>query len=271
MDVLFKKREWLLPVALILFLPAMILVPFAAVPTYAGRSEVPGHTLTYTTGNLVWDSGTDVDAQTGVAELSLFNSTYQSVKAGDGDKVVAPGTEGKNIVRLKNDADNSVSYIAVMYRMKEADTLPVQPVLADDTAFTDTGNYPLPSGVTQEQVVRAVTGTVGAKELQDFDITWLWEYYQSEERDQMDTTLGNKAAWDTADDVTAGWYLVVEDNDSPTNSPSNTPEDPYTYPEVPKTGDSSHLEFYLLLMAISGVLLLLFLLDSRKEKKCRKS
>lgn len=271
MDALFKKREWLLPVTLILFLLAMILVPFAAEKTYAGRNEAPSHTLTYTTGNLVWDSATDVDAQTGVAELSLFSSTYQSVEADDGDKVVAPGTEGKNIVRLKNDADNSVSYIAVMYRIKEEGTLPVQPVLVEDTAFTDTGNYPLPSGVTQEQVVRAVTGTVEANELQDFDITWLWEYYQSDERDQLDTALGNKAAWDTADDVTVGLYLVVEDNYSLTDSSSGGSDDSYTYPETPKTGDSSHLGFYLLLMAISGVLLILFILDSRKEKKCRKS
>lgn len=271
MDVLLKKREWLLPVGLILFLLAMILVPFAVERTYAGRNEAPSHTLIYTTGNLVWDSATDVDVQTGVAELSLFHSIYQNVEADDGDKVVAPGTEGKNIVRLKNDADNSISYIAVMYRMKDADTLPVQPVLADDTAFTDTGNYPLPSGVTQDQVVRAVTGTVGADELQDFDITWLWEYYQSDERDQMDTALGNKAAWDTADDVTVGLYLVVEDDYSPSDPSSSTPDDPYTYPQVPKTGDPSHLGSYLILMAISTVLLILFILDSRKEKKCRKS
>lgn len=271
MDVLLKKREWLLPVGLILFLLAMILVPFAVERTYAGRNEASSHTLTYTTGNLVWDSGTDVDVQTGVAELSLFNSIYQNVEADDGDKVVAPGTEGKNIVRLKNDADNSISYIAVMYRMKDADTLPVQPVLAEDTAFTDTGNYPLPSGVTQDQVVRAVTGTVGANELQDFDITWLWEYYQSDERDQMDTALGNKAAWDTADDVTVGLYIVVEDDYSSSDPFSSTPDDPYTYPQVPKTGDSSHLGSYLILMTISSALLILFILDSRKEKKCRKS
>lgn len=271
MDALFKKREWLLPVTLILFLLAIILVPFAAEKTYAGRNEAPSHTLTYTTGNLVWDSATDVDVQTGVAELSLFSSTYQSVEADDGDKVVAPGTEGKNIVRLKNDADNSVSYIAVMYRIKEEDTLPVQPVLAEDTAFTDTDNYPLPSGVTQEQVVRAVTGTVEANELQDFDIAWLWEYYQSGERDQLDIALGNKAAWDMADDVTVGLYLVVEDDYSPSDSSSGAQDDTYTYPEAPKTGDSSHLGFYLILMAISGILLILFILDSRREKKCRKS
>lgn len=283
MDAFKRKKDWLLPVALILFLLTVVFIPYAAERTYAGRNDAPDHILTYTTGSLTWDSATDVDEKTGVAELSLFNSTYQNVQAENEDKVVAPGTEGKNIVRLKNDEDYAVQYIAVMYRMKDEDALPVEPTMADDTAFTDTDTYPLPEGVSKEQVVRAVTGTVGANELQDFDITWLWEYYETDERDQVDTALGNKAAWEIPDEVQAGIYIVVvedanpddpdPDNPDPDNPDPNDPDpdDPYTYPEVPKTGDSSHLGLYLLLMAISGVLLILIVLDSRKEKKCRKS
>lgn len=273
-----RKKDGFLPVMLILLLLTAVLTPFAAERTYAGRNDVPHHILTYTTGSLTWDSATDVDEKTGAAELSLFNSTYQNVQAENGDKVIAPGTEGKNIVRLKNDEAYSMEYIAVIYRVKEEDTLPVEPVLADDAAFTDAETYPLPAGVTQEQVVRAVTGTVGANEIQDFDIAWLWEYYESDERDQMDTALGNKAAWATPDEVQAGLYIVaVEDSHPDAENPDADdpdrpdPDDPYTYPEAPQTGDSSNFALYLFLMLVGGVLLLLLLLERRKEKQCKKS
>lgn len=302
MNRLIRRKEWLFPAMLILFLLEAVLFPFATELTYAGRNESPNHILTYSTGKLLWDSATDVDLETGVAELSLFNSVHQNVQADNGDKVVAPGTQGKNIIRLKNSVDYSIQYVAVMYRMKEEDTLPVEPVMADDTAFTDTETYPLPKGVTEDQVVKAVTGTVGANKIQDFDISWLWEYYESDERDQIDTSLGNKAAWDVADEVKAGLYIVVMDNydpdypyisessdsdpdnpessssspdtpnppDSSTSIDSSDPENPYVYPQVPtvpQTGISSRITQYLVLFIVSGVLLLMFLLEQRKEKK----
>lgn len=271
MSIANKWRGRLLSAALILLLIGIILFPFAAQLTYAGRSETPDHTLTYTAGSLAWDSATHVDEATGVAELGLFYSAYQNVQAENGDKVIAPGTEGENIVRLKNDADYAIRYIAVMYRMKEEEALPVEPAMADDAAFTDTDIYPLPEGVGKEQVLRAVTGTVGANGLQDFDIAWLWEYYQSDERDQVDTALGNTAAWEIPDEVQAGLYIVVVEGPGPDDASPDDPDDPYTYPVVPKTGDSRHLGPYLILMAISGALLLLLALDRRKGKKCGKS
>ena len=115
-------------------------------------------------------------------------------------------------------------------------------------------------------------------EIQDFDIAWLWEYYESDERDQMDTALGNKAAWATPDEVQAGLYIVaVEDSYPDAENPDADdpdrpdPDDPYTYPEVPQTGDSSNFALYLFLMLVGGVLLLLLLLERRKEKQCKKS
>lgn len=306
MDAYHKTNHWLGPVALMMFLLTMVLLPFAAEHTYAGRSESPSHTLTYTPGSLVWDSATNVDPATGVAELSLFNSSYQNVASENGDKVIAPGTDGKNIIRLKNDASQPITYVAVMYRIKEADTLPVTPALADDDAFTPTTTYPLPEGVTDEQVVSAVTGTVDADALQDFDITWQWAYYESDARDQTDTALGNKAAWASADEVLAGLYIVVEEDTTPINphTPDNNdpdtplPDDPepsdpdtpapndpttpktndpnpdtpttntpYTYPHAPETGDTSHLTLYLMLMGISGGLMLLLLLERRKDRQ----
>ncbi len=214
MDALARLRHWLAPVALILFILEAALLPYAVGFTYAGRSQTPAHELTYTTGRLTWDSATGVDPDTGVAELSLFSAEYQHVRSDNGDSVVAPGTEALSTTRLISAVDYAIEYVAVLYREKQEDTLPVAPELRGD-GFTDTDSYPLPDGVDASQVVRAVTGTVAARQVQDFDICWQWEYYQSDARDVQDTALGNRAAWATADEVMAGLYIVVVEDNEP--------------------------------------------------------
>lgn len=246
-----KVTRWLLPAVLILFILEVMTLPLVLGITYSGRSESPDHILTYTQGKLTWDSATGID-ENGVAELDLFDAEYPGVEAEDGSNVVAPGTEGYNIVRLKNSVSGSVKYTAVLYRIRTSNDLPVEAELIG-SSFTDTANYPLPDGVEAYQVLRAVTGTVKGGEIQDFDISWLWEFETSTEQNEIDTFLGDK---DNADEVTVGMYIVVEDNNS------------YITPDIPKTGDESHIGMYMGLMVISLVMLILLLWDRRKEKKC---
>lgn len=280
MNTINRAKGWLLPAVLILFLLEIILFPFVVRITYAGRSENPDHVLTYTSNKLTWGSTTGVDPDTGAAELSLYSSSYQNVAGENGEKVVAPGTEGKNIIRLKNDAGNPITYVAVMYHIKEEPDLPVAPVLVTNGSCTDTGTYPLPEGVTQEQVVRAVTGSVSSGQIQDFDITWSWAYDEGEDRDVVDTALGNKAAFATADEVKTGLYIVVEEEVSPVaGDPDDSTADDtdapggaagsgthYTYPQLPQTGDPGDLTLYFVLLAVSSILFVLLLLERRKEK-----
>lgn len=246
-----KVSRWLLPTVLILFILEVMTLPLVLGITYSGRSESPDHILTYTQGKLTWDKATGID-ENGVAELDLFDAVYPSVESEDGGNVVAPGTEGYNIVRLKNSVSGSVKYTAVLYRIRTSEDLPVEAELIGSN-FTDTTNYPLPDGVAAYQVLRAVTGTVKGGEIQDFDISWLWEFETSTEQDEIDTFLGDK---NNADNVTVGLYIVVEDNNS------------YITPDIPKTGDESHIGMYVGLMVISLVMLILLLWDRRKEKKC---
>lgn len=257
MRIRSQVSRWLLPVVLILFLLEIILLPYAVGATYAGRSESPNHILTYTTGTLTWDSATGIGAD-GVALLDLFDASYQNVQAQNGDNLVAPGTEKTSIVRLKNDAATPVRYTALLYRVKEEDTLPVAPQLTG-TGFADTGIYPLPDGVTKGQVVRAVTGTVAAGTVQDFDISWGWAYYEDDARDKLDTALGNTAAYAEADRVTAGLYIVVEDEGSGSGS--------YIAPTIPQTGDDSPLTLYATLVLISGILLVLLWRERQKDRQ----
>lgn len=339
MDMHSKWRQRLLPAVLILFLLQVLFFPFAVGTTYSDRSQSPDHILTYSDGDLIWDNATGINDE-GAAELHLFDAVYDNVASSNGDNVIAPGTEGHHFIRLKNDENYDISYMAVMYEIKENENLPVKTTFSVENA-EDAENYVLPDDVEAHQVMKAVTGTVKGKEIQDFDIHWLWEYYVSDAQDMADTALGNKAAFDVADDITVGIYIVVEgdngggggtppgtDNPKDPEDPENpenpeNPEDPtdpvepidpvdptdpdiptepenpadssdsdtsdssfehneistdseestyndYIYPQVPKTGDSSNINMYVGLMVISGIVLLLLLVEVWRERRCKK-
>lgn len=273
-----------------------------AAPAIAAGAAEPAHVLSYTTGRLTWDSATGID-ENGAAVLSLFADAYQNVLSENGERVVAPGTDGSCTVRLENRMGYAISYIAVAYRIKEAETLPVEPEFSCEGA-EDTGSYPLPEGVEDAQVIRAVRGELSGGQSADFRLDWLWEYYESDAPDVLDTALGDKAASDTPDDVTAGLYIVVEEEqpDPPVPTPDPTPvpseppdkpdkpdvtdepEDPaetdepdgpgdtdetdggYIRPEVPKTGDESAAWLYLALIFLGGAGLALLIFGGRRDK-----
>lgn len=238
---------------LILFILFAATFPFVAGLTYSGRSESPDHILTYTKNKLTWDSGTTVDSK-GVGELSMFEAKYDNVKADNGDNVVAPGTDGYDIVRLKNSVSGTITYTAVLYNVKSDESLAVSASLSG-SGFTDTASYPLPEGVDSSDVVRAVKGTLGGGQVQDFDIDWLWKYTEGASQDKADTAFGNNAAAGDAEDVTVGIYIVVEDNNS------------YVKPTAPKTGDDAFTNLYYTLFAICGfTLIILFLTRKRKDE-----
>lgn len=249
--VMKKIRHWLLPAVLVLFILEIITFPAVVYFTYSDRSENPDHTLTYTENKLVWDSVTGIDEH-GIAELSLFNAEYNNVRSKD--KVVAPGTEGFNIIRLNNSASGKIGYTAVVYKISSDAELPVKAALSGN-GFEDTAEYTLPHGVEKSNVIRAVSGTLGAGQKQDFDIKWLWDFYESDAQDLIDTYFGDKAANDKADDVTIGFYLVVRDGGQ------------NVLPVPPKTGDNSMMGGYIALMCISGIILFLLIVSRRREKK----
>lgn len=248
-----KKRaaQWLLPTALVLFILEVLLLPLVLELTYAGSGEGPDHVLSYTAQNLSWDAGTDI-REDGVAVLDLFDTVYDQVN-GQGDKVVAPGTAGSNIIRLKNEADHEISFTVVLYRIRTNDAIAVEPSLTGD-GLEDTLSYHLPESVAGADVIRAATGTLEAGRIQDFDIAWAWEFSQGDDQDAADTLLGSS---DNDDQVTVGFYIVVEDNGL---FPPNPPE----------TGDNGHIYAYLTLMAISLVVVLLLWLGRRREEACQK-
>ena len=244
-----KISQWLLPTVLILFILEVLTLPLVLEITYAGRSDGPDHTLTYTANSLVWDSATGIDEH-GVAQLTLFDTIYGDTVDGNGEKVVAPGTEGLNILRLKNDSQSEITYTAVLYCIKTNDALPVEVSLRGEK-FTDTDSYSLPYEISEENVIRAVTGTLPKDQIQDFDISWLWDYELSDMQNRIDTLLGDM---DEMDNITVGVYIQVEDDGT------------IVEPEPPKTGDTG-LGVYLTLMGISFVVLVLLTWDRHRQRK----
>ncbi len=252
-ELLRRANKWLLPTLLILFIIEIIALPFVVGLTYAGRSEEPDHILTYTKGKLTWDNTTLVNSE-GVAKLNVFGAVYENVKSEDGRNIIAPGTEGYNIIRLKNKEEGKIEYTALLYVIKTDESIPVKADLTGES-FKETSSYKLPANVTEQQVVKAVKGTLGGGQLQDFDIKWLWQYFDSELQDEIDTVLGSNAANNTEDTLTLGLYITVEDNNS------------YVTPS-PYTGDDPLIGMYITLLIISAILIVILFIDRKRQQKC---
>ena len=268
MHIFFEKKisSWILPLFLILFLLEVVTLPLVFGITYSGRSEGPDHVLTYTPGELTWDSATGND-EDGAANLNIYDAVYDNVASANGENVVAPGTEGYNIVRLKNDVSGIISYTAVLYHIRTNEELPVETALLGE-GFEDTDIYPLPDGVRDEQVIRAVKGTMYGDTIQDFDISWLWRFEVNDEQNIKDTWFGDQG---DLDDITVGLYIVVEDTNHYADKEEQEENSNYINPDIPHTGDDSPIGMYLALMLISMIVLILLIVDRRREKsKCRR-
>lgn len=247
MEQKIKARQGILAVLTVILLAAVVITfPYTFNLTWSLPGTEADRTLTYTTGSITWDSSADIDGN-GVIRLSMFKPDYSSVKAQNGEDVVAPGTENNTCIRFFNKAGGTVSYTAVLYRLDDTEV----PVTASLTGADAVGTYSLPSGVMADQVINAVGGTIDGNSVELLDIDWLWQFSVDDAADQHDTKLGNES---DPDEVNYGLYLVVTDN--------NTGEI-----VSPQTGDSSNimLWFVLLVISLCAVVFLLFW-GNRSEK-----
>ncbi|MDO4618739.1 MAG: hypothetical protein Q4B31_04365 [Clostridia bacterium] len=197
----------LLPVVLILFILEVFSFPFVVGITYANQAQPPDHILTYAKNKLVWNTPERINDE-GVYELSLFSDEYEGVKSKDGRKVIAPGTEGGNVVRLVNGVKGSIEYYAILYKKQTTTDLNVNVTLSGDNLTDSAFPSTLPDGVAAGDIVRSVKGSLRGSRIQDFDIRWVWDYHTSDAQDLIDTALGSKT---NLDGLEIGLYIVVED------------------------------------------------------------
>jgi len=276
-DNSIRHSRWLLPVLLVLFIMVMATIPAVLGVTYSGRSEDPDHTLSYIAGELYWDYHTDLtlDAN-GVALLNVFDAEYDNVKSEDGRDVVAPGTAGHTIVRLKNTEYGEIEYTAVLYRIRSDENLAVEPSFLPSDRYDPLviKNNRLPKGVTEDQVIDVVTGIVSGTERHDFDLVWQWAFHEDAQQDAADTALGIAAQTDP-DEVTVGLFIIVTDrtNSFPGHPDTGTEIVVTPSPDLPppKTGDRGPVAAYTTLLVIGALVLLIAIIDQlrlrRQEKK----
>lgn len=253
-----EKRKnicnWIFSVALIFFVCEILTLPLVLYLTYAGRSESPDHILRLNNNSLTWDSATDVRSD-GTAELSLFDAYYRNVNSSDSDRVIAPGTAATDVIRVKNENGAPADYTAYLYEVRSMSDLPVVTAMSSGYGV-ETGSYATPDKIKDKTIVNVVKGTIADGAVEDFDISWNWEYVVSDEQDLFDTWLGDRSAWNDADNITVGFYIVIESDGSGPIEPDH-----------PGTGDNSMLYALLALIVICGVILIISFIGKRRENE----
>ena len=208
----------------------------------------------------VWATETQIE----IFKVSHDETGTVTVQSLDGDKVFAPGTTHSYAVTFKNNGDVALDYqmSITAYLNTQELTLPVQARMNryDGTWLVGSEAEWVPAltldGVTDE-------ATLGVNNYACYNLDWQWPYETADENgdvsagDAYDTWLGNLAI---QEDIT----LTVEIRVMATIS-----NDPGSGGGLdrPDTGDHSHMRLYAVLMAVSGVLLILLLVFYFRKRK----
>lgn len=249
-----KIQPWLLPLVAILFILELATFPFVVSITDIAREGIPDNLLTFHDGELLWNSGDNIDAN-GDAHVSLFSAYYDGVKSGNGDNVIAPGTAGSTTLRLANSSQTEIAFTAVVYQIKASENLPIITTL-EGAGFQDAADYVIPPNVEPETIIRCVQGKLKAGSEQDFTIQWHWSFAGDEETDKLDTLLGNAAAnGSSKDDVVIGFNLYIHDGNG------------LVFAGVPMIHPIGLIEVWIVMLSLSAVTLVILLVLKRREKK----
>ena len=165
--------------------------------------------VTYNKGNLYWDNGTVCD-DNGLLSFSVFDTNYTNVKSSNGQKVIAPGTEGHCVIRIKNASkyENATYHLTVVNK-KTDEALPIQITVSSPTRSTSSDAV-LPANIEYTNLVASQTNTLSAGQIDDYHVYWTWNFNGD---DIIDTQLGNKAIT-SPDEDTIGVYVVAIDNET---------------------------------------------------------
>lgn len=200
----------------------------------------------------VWSTDTRVE---------IFRVSYAdgeqviTVKSGNGEKIIAPGTENSYVFKLKNTGD-----VAMDYKLEV------------DASFAPTGmEIPITARLNRYDGAWVVGGkdtyekasvldaaedraTLGVGKYSYYTLDWLWPF---EGDDQLDTLLGDLAEeQDLVFTVTIRTYAT--ESDDPNADGGITPQ----------TGDQSRIALWIVL-AISSLVMMILLLFRRDEEKRR--
>lgn len=219
-------------------------------PTAARRAEYQGALEVYDAVRS-WSTETRVD---------LFKESYNgTVEAENGDKVIAPGTSNFYSFTLENDGNLPLNYtislkVETFGTGAESNTdvpLEWRLLAGDGVAISDWRGY-----TETAEVLKG--GALAARNRNNYTIQWRWAFERGEDTDGEDTELGNLAA---RRPVGAEATIIVHAEEQ------TVPSGGLGKPSWPKTGDTSDLGVYIVLMTISGGGLLLLIRSERRRKK----
>lgn len=191
--------------------------------------------------------------------IELFRASYVndrgvvSVKSVDGNKIVAPGTEGSYTFSLKNSGSSLANYkvwvkselnpelmnAPVLVRMSDGRDW----LLGDESAWEDVSSL---NGVSTEK-------NIGAGKSVEYTIYWKWPFESN--RDLRDTTMGNVSSNQDLSCTVMIYTLTESSSDGSTSSL-----------DWINTAVSSHTWLWVCIMVVSGGLLILIFKRRKNDK-----
>lgn len=250
--------------------------------------QAPDTLFTVSDDNTVWGTNTRVD---------IFKTEYENgqgsivVASGNGDRIIAPGTENSYTFKLKNNYIVPFDYSVTVKAYFTPDNIEI-PVTCRLSRYD--GKW-IAGSDTEWQTVPQFDGATDAAQLAPtsyvtYTLDWQWPY---DGDDTVDTILGNLAA---QEDLTLTIEIITHaeatppDPGTPTPPPvipppdepapdtpptpvepddpiAPTPEDPDVgQPLPPKTGDESHPVLWMTLAGVSFLLLLILLFRKDEDE-----
>ena len=206
--------------------------------------------------NTVWSTNTQVE----IFRVSYVNGEKViTVNSGNGDKVIAPGTENSYTFKLKNTGNVALDYtVEVDAYFTPADIeIPITGRLNRyDGTWVIGGKdeyAKVPVLDTAED-----NATLGAGKYTYYTLDWLWPFESG--NDELDTMLGNLAV-----DQELTFTIVIK---TTATESSNPYDDSGITP--PQTGDNTNLTLWIVL-AVSSFAMMIFLLFYQNKEKRRDS
>lgn len=204
----------------------------------------------------VWGTNTQVE----IFRVSYVNGEQViTVNSGNGDKVIAPGTENSYTFKLKNTGNVALDYtVEIDAYFTPADIeIPITGRLNRyDGTWVIGGKdeyAKVPLLDTAED-----NATLGAGKYTYYTLDWLWPFESG--NDELDTMLGNLAV-----DQELTFTIVIK---TTATESSNPYDDSGITP--PQTGDNTNLTLWIVL-AVSSFAMMIFLLFYQNKEKRRDS
>lgn len=246
----------------------------AAIALVPSEVEKKAEAVEESRGNLAVSDSVGSQAQPGAivsdsekvwgteTQVEIFHITYEdsqrivTVNSGDGDKVIAPGTENAYTFWLKNTGNTAVDYEMELeaYLTPDKAELPVDARMKSYEGAYLLGNDSKWDSVLKLDGIRD-KAPLGVNRYAQYTLEWQWPYESGD--DDYDTWLGNQAV---NEDIAL--TIVIR-----TTASANI--EPGAGGGLPKTGDTSNITFYIILAgaALFVMVLILFLAVGRRGEQ----